>query len=330
MNYRDNRYVGVKVLVLGASGFIGRWVARSLCAYGAHVYLAVRDTASAATIFAQYGVQGELYRVDLANTHEVRKLFQTVRPSITFNLAGYGIDRNERNQETAYQVNAYLVETICEAIAEEKNTKERNTSWSGQDVVHVGTALEYGAITGNLAEDSPPHPTTLYGMSKLEGTLALSCCCRKYGLKGITARLFTVYGPGEHPGRLLPSILEASLTDHALEFTAGTQKRDFTYVEDVAEALVCLSVASARTGETINLATGQLSTVRSFVEAAAKTLSIPQDRLMFSALPMRPEEMAHSTVTIERLRQLIRRVPSTSIIDGIRKTAQFQRSMNLR
>ncbi|NIP76477.1 MAG: NAD-dependent epimerase/dehydratase family protein, partial [Xanthomonadales bacterium] len=75
-----------------------------------------------------------------------------------------------------------------------------------------------------MAEDSVPNPTTLYGRSKLAGTLQFRRACQRTGLRGLTARLFTVYGPGEHPGRLLPSLIEAAETDEPLELTAGLQK----------------------------------------------------------------------------------------------------------
>jgi nucleoside-diphosphate-sugar epimerase len=326
MNIHDSRYVsryvGVRVLVLGASGFIGRWVARELCSSGAQLYLGVRDAASAASIFTRYGIEGDICEIDLTDGDEVRMLFREIQPAITFNLAGYGVDRSERDPERAYQINAHLVEQICEAVAE-----IRNRSWAGQAIIHVGTALEYGEIAGDLDEDSTPQPTTLYGLSKLQGTLALSQRCQAYGLKGITARLFSVYGPGEHAGRLLPTMLDASTTGQELSFTAGTQMRDFTFVGDVAQSLICLGTASVTTGEIINLATGRLSSVKSFIQTAAKTLGIPESKLRFGALPMRAEEMEHSAVTVERLRKRIGQVPSTTIVDGIRISIELERSL---
>ena len=87
------RYRGLIVVVLGGSGFLGRWVARKLCLQGALVHLVVRNRAHAKTVFAQYGVDGEIFELDLANdAGALRDLLLAVRPVITFNLAGYGID----------------------------------------------------------------------------------------------------------------------------------------------------------------------------------------------------------------------------------------------
>ncbi|MBI4589076.1 MAG: NAD-dependent epimerase/dehydratase family protein, partial [Candidatus Rokubacteria bacterium] len=285
----DGPYCGVRAAVLGASGFIGRWVARALCAERADVYLVVRDGTHARAIFSRYGIRGTVVEQDLGEPAAAGALVRTIRPSITFNLVGYGVDPSERDDRTAYAINAFLVEALCGAAAEACDRR-----WRGQDIVHVGSALEYGDIGGSLSEDSAPKPTTLYGRSKLAGTEVLLRSCPALGLKGLTARLLTVYGPGEHRGRLLPSLVDAARMGKSVRLTAGDQKRDFTYVEDVAGGLLRLGLAAAKPGEIVNLASGQLTSVRTFAETAAEILNLPQDRLEFGAIPTRPEEMAHS------------------------------------
>ncbi|MCG3207758.1 MAG: dTDP-6-deoxy-L-talose 4-dehydrogenase (NAD(P)(+)) [Anaerolineae bacterium] len=312
-----SRYRDCRIVVLGASGFLGRWVARALSWCGAELYLVVRR-AKAAPNFECYDVKGQVVEVNLADSAAVRRFFRRVQPTITFNLAGYGVDPAERDDQTAFQINTHLLQTICHALVD-----IRDWAWCGLDIVHVGSALEYGAIGGNLAEDSRPNPTTLYGRSKLAGTLALASSCRAYGLRGITARLFTVYGPGEHAGRLLPSLLAAAQTGQPLALTAGTQQRDFIYVEDAAEGLLRLGLARSRPGEIVNLATGQLTPVRRFVESAAEILQLPADRLEFGTIPLRVEEMEHDPVTIARLRRLVGWAPPTPITAGIRRTVEF-------
>jgi UDP-glucose 4-epimerase len=315
-------YQNVKVVVLGASGFIGRWVARLLCARNANVILFVRDRLAGQNVFSQYGISGEIIEADLRDPLIVRNTILNIRPSIIFNLAGYGIDPAERDKETAHQINAQLVNTVCEAMS-----GVRSAGWSGQGIVHVGSALEYGEIGGNLHEDSLPNPTTLYGQTKLAGTKNLGKCYEKFGIKGLTARLFTVYGPGEHAGRLLPSLLKAASNGSSLPLSSGEQKRDFTYVEDVAAGLLHLGLSTVKYGKIVNLATGRLTSVRNFVETAAKVLQIPAEKLIFGAFPTRPEEMQHDPVTIERLKGLTGWFPPTDISEGIYKTMVFMKQL---
>jgi nucleoside-diphosphate-sugar epimerase len=313
-------YQGVRVAVLGASGFIGRWVARLLNREGADLDLVVEEMGLAERVFETYRIQGRVYELDLAVFPAVREFLSDIKPKIVFNLAGYGVNKSERDEETAYHINGRLVGFLCESIS-----GLRDQNWSGQDIVHVGSALEYGQIGGNLSEDSVPNPTTLYGKSKLEGTTLLTRYCRANGIKGLTARLFTVYGPGEHSGRLLPGLLETARSKRPLKLTSGVQIRDFTYVEDVAEGLLRIGLtATAAPGDVINLATGKLTSVRQFVHIAAEIMAIPLENLLFGAIPTEWEEMDHEPVSLDRLRALTAWVPETSVAGGIRKTLIFE------
>jgi UDP-glucose 4-epimerase len=310
----DAGYTGVRVAVLGASGFIGRWVARKLCAAGACTYLIVRDRERAATTFAKYGVSGEVLEAGLSVTGVLGEIYSRIRPAITFNLVGYGIDVTERDEAISYRINAGLPEDICSAVA-----AWRDPNWSGQQIVHTGSALEYGEIGGDLREDGGACPTTIYGKSKLKGTHSIAKGCATIGLRGVTARLFTVYGPGEHPGRLLPSLIETSRTGEPLKLTAGTQRRDFTYIEDVADGLLRLGLAAGiEAGDVINLATGRLTSVRKFIETAATILKIPAANLQFGRLATRIEEMEHCDTSIDKLRTVLSWVPPTSMEAGLR------------
>jgi UDP-glucose 4-epimerase len=311
-------FENVPVVVLGASGFIGRWVARCLSQQGAKVFLFVRDRDFAEKVFDRYNIEGEVIEQDLRK-EAWTALYRKIRPSACFNLAGYGVDRAEHDQTIAREINVELIRRLADTVKE-----VRASNWSGLDIVHCGSALEYGETGGILSEQTTPRPTTLYGKSKLEGTNTLVDSCKRNAIKGVTARLFTVYGPGELPGRLLPDLIETAKTKKPLLLTAGTQKRDFTYVQDVAEGLLRLVFAAPAPGEIVNLATGDLTSVRHFAETAAAVLGIEPSRLIFGAIPVREEEMMHSNVSIERLRKLTSWSPSTAIQEGIRKTVDFE------
>ena len=313
-----NRYRSARVAVLGAAGFIGRWVARSLTQQGAELFLIGRNKNEAEKIYDRYKIQGTIVEMDLGQPENLLKWFGEVRPAITFNLAGYGVDPAEREESRYFEINSELVKYLCYAIE-----LISSPDWDGVDLVHAGSALEYGDAGGDLLEDTETEPGTLYGKSKLIGTLFLSEQSKANRLKGVTARLFTVYGPGEHAGRLLPALLDAAYAGTSLPLTEGTQMRDFTYVQDVAEGLIQLGLSKPQ-DTIVNLATGQLTSVRSFAQTCAQILRIPPENLLFGALPTRPEEMKHTGVSIEKLRNAIGWTPPTSIADGIRQTVEWE------
>ncbi len=311
-------YQDVRVLVLGASGFIGRWVARMLTACGADLWLAVRNPEASRGIFAAYGVEGRILSCDLLDRAALRAVIDRARPAVVFNAAGYGVSPNERDPRLLRQVNVEFLEHLCETAA-----AVRLPEWVGRRIVHCGSAAEYGDARGDLAEDTEPRPTTEYGRAKLEGTRMLQSVCLRRSLDGVTARLFTVYGPGETRGRLLPSLLEAARTRVPLPLTSGAQVRDFTYVGDVAEGLLRLGLSRGPHGEIVNLATGTLMSVRRFVETAAAVLAIPADLLRFGELSPRPGEMTHDPVRLDQLRARTGWTPPTDPAAGIQKTWNF-------
>jgi len=309
------RYRGATAMVFGASGFIGRWVASTLASRDVRLSLVVRDRAAIPGSIARTS-QTSIAVADLSREEDVRQAIEATRPSIVFNLAGYGVDRGERDEELARTINAGLPRWIVEALAEHADRE-----WAGQRLVHVGSALEYGEIGGDLSEDSSPNPTTVYGQTKLAGTMAVRHACERHGVRAVTARLFTVYGAGEHAGRLLPTLIDATTHNARVPLSAGRQKRDFTYVGDVVEGLLRLGLCTSETpGAVINLATGRLTEVREFVVQAARVLGVAPDRLDFGALPTRSEEMQHDPVSIAKLRQLLNWSPRTSVAEGVRLT----------
>jgi nucleoside-diphosphate-sugar epimerase len=299
-------------------------VARELCSHGARLTLPVRDLASARAVFDTWEILGDVREADLGQAGVATALIELVRPALVFNLAGYGVDRSERDPLVAQRINTDLPEEIAVALA-----RARDLNWGHQAFVHAGSALEYGRLGGNLGEDGRASPSTQYGKTKLHGTQLVIQRAQERGLRAIVARLFTVYGPGEHAGRLLPALLDAARREDDLALSEGLQRRDFTYAQDAAEGMVRLALVPAAVApepKVVNLATGTLASVREFSLFAARVLAIPPSRLHFGAVSVREEEMEHTDVSIERLRALTSGwTPQTTIVEGVERTLAFLR-----
>jgi len=312
-------YRGVGVVVTGASGFIGRWVARLLASTGAHLYLVARDAERVRRVGEEYGFRGEIIASDLAKEGAFRELCAEIRPGITFNLVAHGVSPGERDAELARALNDRLIGEIAGAMA-----AGVDEGWRGARLVHAGSALEYGPVEGEVSEDLEPQPTTLYGRSKLDGTRRVLQARMATGLRAVVARIFTAYGPGEQEGRLLPSLRAAGETAATIDLTGGEQMRDFTYVADVAEGMLRLGLVEGALEGVVNLATGELCSVRRFIETASDFIGIRRQALNFGALPYRAEEMWHGPVDVRRLQSLTGWRPATGIVQGIGKTLAFE------
>lgn len=312
-------YRGRRVAILGSSGFVGRWVALKAAEYGAETMLLVRNRENSRKVFDAFGVEGNIVEIDLFDANKAKETLRSMKPVLIINLAGYGVARDERNVNTMFQINSDAVQKVCEAI-----DWERDKTWHGQDMVHAGSAFEYGLIHGDLSEESCPRPHTDYGRSKLSGTQRLEECGRQGRVRAIVARIFTVYGPGENEGRLLPTLVRCSRSGENVELTSGSQFRDFTYVEDVAEGILRLGTTGGAGVDIVNLATGRLTSVKTFVNEAAKILGLPEGQLAFGAIPDHYVEMEHDPVNTRKLKRLTGWHPSTNLKEGIRRTMSFR------
>ncbi len=314
----------IRSVVLGATGFIGRWVARVLSERGDASWLVARDPDRARSLLPEYGAAGQVVGLDVLQTADLARLLRDTRPHVVYNLCGYGVDRGERDPAIATAVNTELVRSLVALIPE-----RREQSWGGLALIHAGSALEYGEIDGDLDEDTAPNPTTLYGRTKLAGSDAIRDAASRGSIRATVARLFTVYGPGEHDGRLLPTLMAATKDRLRIPLSRGDQLRDFTYVGDVAEGLHRLARCPSGVPAVLNFATGTLISVSDFVGEASAILGIDRNRLGFGDLPARPEEMRHSPVTVDRLERVLGWRPRTTPAQGIRLTAHFSGDVDL-
>lgn len=277
--------------VVGGTGFIGRWIAAVALQRGDAVHLTSRRGAGGLLAHPRLHVA----TLDASDDAGVASWLHGVQPDVLVNAIGYGVDPTERDEDMAVHVNTDWPTRLVTLLAA-RAPRAR--------LVHLGSAQEYGDVTGDLAEDGPVHPTTSYGRTKLAGTQALHAEAARTGVAVTTARLFTVVGPGEHRARLLPSLLRAAREEGPLPLSAGTARRDFAFAGDVAEAVLDLGAIPAAAGQVVNVATGTLHEVREFVRLAAHQLGIAPARLGFGALPTRPDEMRHDPVRVRRLEGL--------------------------
>ena len=300
---------GVRVLVTGATGFLGRWVVRALAAQQAEVAVTVRDRSRLASISGLEIAADRAWMVDCAVAGQLATAVESWSPAVVIHLAGYGVAKDERDPGVMARINTEVLGELLDALA-----RCPSPGWSGQRLVHAGSAFEYGALQEELDEGAPAAPTTDYGRSKLLATQLLQREAAARGVAAVVARLFTVFGPGERQGRLFPTLLAAAEHDRPIALSSGEQQRDFSLVWDVAAALVALarlpgdaSLAKRPPLDlgVVNVASGKLHSVRAFIEAAAVALKIAPERLGFGQVPQLAEDVPMLPVPVARLRALV-------------------------
>ncbi|HRO45088.1 NAD(P)-dependent oxidoreductase [Agriterribacter sp.] len=243
----------MKVLVTGASGFIGNYVVKQLLRLGHYV---IASSSNPEKAKAKSWFRDVTYiNLNLSDYNDDINYFDFFfRPDIMIHLAWEGLP----DFKGAFHVDinlprhkAFLQNMICNGL--------RNLSVTG-------TCLEYGMQEGALHEDLPVKPTTSYGIAKSELWNFLLELQSIYPVHVKWIRLFYMYGEGQNPKSLL-SQLQMALDNHeeAFNMSRGDQSRDYLPVEKVAEYAIAIALQQKVTG-IINCCSGEPVTVKQFVE----------------------------------------------------------------
>ncbi|MFE6774911.1 NAD-dependent epimerase/dehydratase family protein [Streptomyces sp. NPDC057702] len=238
----------MRILVLGASGFLGEHTARHLRALpGAQVFTGGRSSTADA-------------HIDLA-TIDVPRLADTLaalRPDAVVNCAGAVGGGSLALAATNARGPAALCAALTEAAPDAR-------------LVHLGSAAEYGTSGGDLAltESSPTCPFGVYGATKLAGSLAVTSA----GLDAVVLRVFNPLGPGSPasslPGRLAALLREAE-PEGVVRVGALSAYRDFIDARDVASAVARATTTTAPLPPVLNLGSGTAQPVRAVATELAR------------------------------------------------------------
>jgi nucleoside-diphosphate-sugar epimerase len=295
---------GARVLVTGASGFIGANLVRRLLERGVKVHAAVRATSD---LWRLADVQGQisLEHVDVQDAGAILGLLARIRPEAVFNLATW---RAPDPDASAHAVNVGGLLNLLHATAQRP-----------LPIVHFASSLEYGPRQSVCREDDPLAPTTTHGITKAAAVEAGSRFAVERGLPLVVLRLFHVYGPFDRPSRFVPQLISAALEGHTLRLTAPGLRHDWIHVDDVVEAAMLAVTARPAPGGVLNVASGRHWTNEEMVAAvekcSARTIRIDPDRY-----PARAWDGPHWTADTTKAREVLGWSPKRGLPLGLTQT----------
>jgi len=295
-----------RVLVTGATGFVGRPVVEALRARGLEVH-----GVSSRRISKPYD-QVTWHQADLLDPAQTAALVDRVRPSRLVHLAWDvrpGAWAGAGSHLAWLRASLHLLE--CFAAA------------GGRRVVMTGSGAEYDWHAGVCSERTTPlTPATLYGTAKLALARVLDAYGRDAGLSTAWARIFFTFGPREDGRRLVASVVRSLLAGEPAECTEGRQVRDFLYVDDVAGAIVAL-LESPVTGA-VNVGSGQPLSVAD-LSTRVGTLLGRLELVRLGARPTPPGETPLVVADVTRLRDEVGWAPAYSLDQALEATAAWWR-----
>lgn len=234
-----------EVLVTGGAGFIGSSLARRLVSRGyGVVVLDNMVRGSRARLPDADSIQ--VREGDIRSAMEVRGALQT-RPQFIIHLAAHHFIPycNEHPAETV-DVNVHGTQVLLDEITRTDHVKK---------VIFASSAAVYGPSNRNHQESEQMAPIDIYGLSKQIGEQLVSLFYKQTGLPSLSARLFNVIGPRETNPHLLPDIIAQLPGKKRLTLGNLLPKRDYIYVDDVADGLIHL-LESSETSGSFNIGSG--------------------------------------------------------------------------
>jgi nucleoside-diphosphate-sugar epimerase len=293
-----------KILITGASGFIGRHCLPLLVEKGYQVHA----VSFSENDFSCTGVRW--HQVNLLNSEETANLVSSVGATHLLHLAWY---TEHKKYWTALENHDWVRASF--------DLVKAFRAHGGHRAVIAGTCAEYDWSQGRCSEDTTPLlPATLYGTCRDELRKKIEVLSKETGLSSAWARIFFAYGPAEHPNRLVSSVIASLLKGKPIPCSDGNQKRDFLYVEDVASAFVAL-LESDFCGA-INIGSGVPVAIKELINIISHKIGRPE-LVQFGKLPANPNEPELLVADVMKIRNTIGWSARYDLDRGLDKTIQW-------
>jgi nucleoside-diphosphate-sugar epimerase len=298
---------GRKVLITGATGFIGRHLVEQGLRTGAMVITNSRSPAQMCNASAHI-------MMDLGNRAEVLRVIRELKPAAIMHAASAGVFEKVALVDLL-RTNVIGTDNL---LAAADSLPERPT------VVIAGSGYEYAAQSRPLTEDDPVFPTSPYGISKAAAAFCAAIYAKRMPVTVL--RIFNVYGPGERLPRLLPYIVENAKLGNVAELTACEQVRDFVFVKDVATLFWRALERSPqdRRLRILNVGSGSPAPLKRFVTIMLEVLHEKglDPEVKFGARPYRVGEPMYYAADITRLLATLGHLPRTTLDAGVRQSVE--------
>ena len=261
----------MRILLTGATGFLGSHIVESLLAHGHELLLTKRNESNMWRCESFYNnvIWVNIDKLDWENS--VIQFY----PDIIINSAWEGVSAKNRDEWVTQVKNIIFQQQLLD-LAKKVNLKK---------IIGIGSQAEYGEFNGCIDEAHSTNPNTAYGSTKLAASIILKTFCEQNNIHWYWFRLFSCFGERESETWLIPSTIKNMLTKNEMDLTPGEQEYSYMYIKDVAEIFTSAINSNAENG-IYNIAAYQRRSLKEILTVIKEYLN-PEFQLNFGALPYR-------------------------------------------
>lgn len=323
----------MKVLITGAAGFIGSHLAKKLISQG-HEIIGVDnindyyDPKLKEDRLKSIGTDNfTFYKVTLEDADKLEDIFKEQHPDVVVNLAAQAGVRYSLENPRAY-IDSNIVGFV--------NILECCRHYDVKHLIYASSSSVYGANTSKpfSTSDNIDHPLSLYAATKKSNELMAHTYSHLYNLPTTGLRFFTVYGPWGRPDMALFKFTKAIVNDETIDvYNHGNMMRDFTYVDDIVEAISRLVKKPAQPNpdwsgahpdpsssyapyKIYNIGNNSPVRLMEFVEAIENKLNKTAKK---NYMDLQPGDVPETYANVDDLFRDIDFKPETTIQDGVNK-----------
>jgi nucleoside-diphosphate-sugar epimerase len=297
------------VFITGASGFVGANLTRYLLGKNYTVHVILR-TASIPWRLQEIASLITIHHADITHLASLKKAVENADPDYIVHLAAYGAYHYQDELKKMIQVNVMGLQNLLKAT--------RNIPYLC--FINTSSSSEYGMKKHAMKETDACDPVSYYAATKLAATNIGKVFAKTHNKPLVTVRLFSVYGPYEEPGRLVPTIMRTLLNKETINLPSGIQRRDFIAVEDVCRAYEkALLRGNELSGEILNIGTGSEYTSEEVVQTL---FSVTHDKTTIKkgTYAKRQWDTAHWKADTTHTETTLQWKPAISLDKGLKST----------
>lgn len=301
-----------RILITGASGFVGSNMTRYFVENGYDVHILTRETSNLWRIKDIYGKLSD-WKVDLKDKIKLREVIKKINPEYIIHNAMYGGKPLENDIDKIIEANLKGTINLVEAL--------RDIDY--KVFINTGSSSEYGEKTEKMKETDICNPTTIYGITKLAGTIFCQNEARKYNKNIGTIRLFSIFGNYEDKGKFFPDVILNLLDNKNVELSNPKNVRDFIHIDEVVQMYAkIISEEIKIQGEIFNCGYGKERTLGEVVEKVRAYLKV-EGKIIFGAKDSREFEVKKWESDISKAKKVLNWKPLMSFETSVEKICEW-------